>query len=399
MLLSSTHEDMMQKPRFALALIVACALPLSALSGCTKPPPAEAKPAAAATPAAPKVSDPACVGRPATSPEEKLSLGAATYVRKGSTLSLEGAGDADDEFVLGQITDIKDHNPDNAANLKAVVEWMVAQKVDAIAVTGDLGETADSVEKVLRDVAAAKVPVLTVVGNRECKDHFTQGVAAAQKDNPNIINMNTTRVFNSDDLSVVSMPGYYNRAYLHCADGCEYMPEDVRALPEVAKAATAPVRVLISHGPPLQTGPLAIDRIHEGANVGDPTLTEVMQANPQLFPFGLFGNIQEAGGYATDLTGQTRVAQDTFADAFVLNPGPLDAVRWVMLDNTESVGMAGLVKFKGKQAMYKVHRLQPGAAKAAPAPGGAAPAPGGAAPAPAPGGAAAPAPAAPAPAK
>lgn len=376
--------------RFAPALLAACAL-MATLSGCTKPPAPDATPAKPTAPDAPKVSDPACVGRPASAPEEKLTIGAATYLRKGSTIALEGAGDADDEWVLGQITDVKDHNPDNAANLKAVVDWMVSQKVDAIAVTGDLGETADSVEKVLRDVAVAKVPVLAIVGNRECKDHFTKGVAAAQKDLPQIINMNTVRVFNTDDVSVVSMPGYYNRAYLHCADGCEYMPEDVRALPEVAKAATAPVRVLISHGPPLQTGALAIDRIHEGANVGDPTLTEVMQANPQLFPFGLFGNIQEAGGYATDLAGQARVAQDTYVDAFVLNPGPLDAVRWVMLDNTESVGMAGLVKFKGKQAMYQIHRLRPGETK----PADPAAAPGGAAPAPAP---PAPAPAAPAPA-
>ena len=382
--------------RNALAIFAASGLSLAVLGGCTKP--ATDQPAAnPATPAAaaPRESDPACVGPVASAPEEKLTINGLSYTRKGSTISLDGPGDADDDWVLGQITDIKDHNPDNAANLKVMVEWMTAQKVDAIAATGDLGETAESIEKVLRDLAVAKVPVLVVIGNRECKDHFTAGVAAAQKDFPNIINMNTVRVFNTDDASVVSMPGYYNKDYLHCTRGCEYLAADVRALPEVAKAATAPARVLISHGPPLQSGPLAIDRIHEGANVGDPLMTEVMQQNPQLFPFGLFGNIQEAGGYATDLTGQTRVAQDTFVDSFVLNPGPIDAVRWVMLDNTESVGMAGVVKFKGKQAMYRIHRLQPGEAKpvAATPPGGAAPVPAPPAP-PAPaGGAPAPAPA------
>lgn len=351
--------------RFTFSLLAVVAMTL----GCPAKP--DTKTDAPKTPDAPKQSDPLCVGRPTTSPDETLEIGGKKWQRKGSTISLVEA-DADDEFVIGQITDIKDHNPDNAANLQAVVNWMKTEKVDAIAVTGDLGETADSIEKVLRDVAAAGVPVLTVVGNRECRDHFDQGVKAAQKDFKNIINMNLVRVINTDEVSIVSMPGYYNRAYLHCAEGCEYMPDDVRALPDVAKEATAPVKLLVSHGPPLQAGPLAIDRIHEGANVGDPVLTEVMKANPGLFPFGIFGNIQEAGGYATDLAGGTRVAAETFVDSFMLNPGPLDAVRWVMLDGTESIGMAGLVKVKGKQAMYKIFRLKPGEAKPisdAPAPG------------------------------
>ena len=214
----------------------------------------------------------------------------------------------------------------------------------------------------IEDVAAAGVPVLAIVGNRECRDHFEQGVKAAQQKFKNVINMNAVRVFNTDDVSVVSMPGYYNKSYIHCAEGCEYTPEDVRALPEVAKAATSAQKILISHGPPLQTGALAIDRIHEGANVGDPVMTEVMKASG-LFAFGLFGNIQEAGGHATTLLGETRVPPETYADSLYLNPGPIDSVRWVMLDGSESVGMAGLIHVKGKQAMYKIKRIKPGEAK------------------------------------
>ena len=370
---------------FVLRLVPAVALSC-AVMGCPAKGP-EAKPGDKPVAEVPKVSDPLCVGKPTGAPEESFEIAGKTWTRKGSTLTLQGA-DADDEFVIGQITDIKDHNPDNAANLLAVVNWLKNEKVDAIAITGDLGETADSIEKVIRDVASAGVPVLVMVGNRECREHFDAGVKAAQKDLKHVINMNLVRVINTDEVSIVSMPGYYNRAYLHCADGCEYMADDVRALPAVAKEATNPVRILVSHGPPLQSGPLAIDRIHEGANVGDPVMTEVMKANPALFPFGMFGNIQEAGGYATDLAGVTRVAAETFVDSFMLNPGPLDAVRWVMLDGTESVGMAGLVKVKGKQAMYKIFRLKPGEAKvppATPAPDAPAPpAPAVAPPAPAP---------------
>jgi hypothetical protein len=348
-----------------LTLTLVFALAVLDAEGCTKPTEptkaADAKPVEAAA-ATPKASDPLCVGKVTTSPEETLDIAGKKYVRKGSTISMQGS-DADDELVVGQISDIKDHNPDNAANLQVLLGWMKSEKVDVITVTGDLGETADSIEKVLRDVAGVGVPVLAIIGNRECRDHFDQGVKAAQKDFKNIINMNIVRVFNTDDGSIVSMPGYYNRAYLHCAEGCEYLPEDVKALPDVAKEATSPVKILISHGPPLQSGPVAIDRIHEGANVGDPALAEVMKANPALFQFGMFGNIQEAGGYATDLSGQTRVASDTYVDSFYLNPGPTDAVRWVMLDGSESVGMAGIVHVKGKQASYKIYRLKPGEAK------------------------------------
>lgn len=352
-------------------LVVGAAL-AGGLAGCTEPPKPVDPPVKPVTPDVVKTPDappaqlesnPLCVGRPGTGGDEVLEIGGKKYNKTNSTVTLDGK-DGDDEFVLGQISDIKDHSPENAANLKAVIEWMKAEKVDAIAVTGDLGESADSIQRVVEDVAASGVPVLAIIGNRECRDHFDQGVKAAQAKFKNIINMNLVRVFNTDDVSIVSMPGYYNKSYLHCAEGCQYSPDDIRNLAEVAKAATAPVKALISHGPPLQTGPLAIDRIHEASNVGDPMLTEALKGG--IFPFGLFGNIQEAGGYATNLSGETRVAAETYADSLYFNPGAIDSVRWRMIDGSESVGMAGLLHFKGKQAMYKVKRLKPGEAKVEP---------------------------------
>ena len=43
----------------------------------------------------------------------------------------------------------------------------------------------------------------------------------------------------------------------------------------------------------------------------------------------------------------------------------LDAGDRQMLDGTESLGMAGLLKVKGKQGAYKVYRVRPGEAKVA----------------------------------
>jgi Icc-related predicted phosphoesterase len=336
--------------------------------GCPAEKPAEkpveaAKAEVKAPPPPPKFESRAeCVGRVATTPEETLEIGGKKYVRKGSTITMEGA-DADDEFIVGHITDVKDHTPENSANLGVAGEWMKAQKVDAIVISGDLGETAAAVQGVVEDVAGLGVPVLAVIGNRECAKDFNAGLKAAQAKFKNVINMDEVRVFNTDDVSFVSMPGYYNKSYIHCADGCEYSPDDVRALPEIAKAATSANKILISHGPPLMTSATAIDRVHEGANVGDPVLAEVLKTG--TFAFGLFGNIEEAGGHATNLAGDKVVAPEAWADSFYLNPGPIDSVRWVMLDGTQSVGMAAVVHVKGKQASYKIKRIAAGEAKVA----------------------------------
>jgi len=319
-----------------------------------------AKPPPTAEPTAAQASNPECVGPMTGEPVESFAAGERQFERKGSVLTLTTT-DGDDEFTIGQLTDIKDWTPENCANIRLATKWFLAEKVDAIALTGDLGESVESIEKVLREVASTGLPILAIAGNRECRDHFSTALANVQKDHKNVINMNTVRVLNTDDVSIVSLPGYFNRSYIHCAEGCEYSPADVKALIEISKAATSPTRVLISHGPPKQSGATALDRIHEDVNVGDPELTKVLEAG--LFPFGLFGNIQEAGGYGTDLSGEKRVAQDAYADQLYVNPGPVDAVRWAMLDGTESLGMAGVFKIKGKQAKYKIYRVKAGEAK------------------------------------
>ena len=87
-----------------------------------------------------------------------------------------------------------------------------------------------------------------------------------------------------------------------------------------------------------------------------------MLAAKKLFPFGLFGNIQEAGGHATTLDGK-KLPEKVFHDSLYLNPGPADHVPWSMLDGTSSFGMAGLLTIKGKQGSYKVRRLKESEAK------------------------------------
>jgi Icc-related predicted phosphoesterase len=267
-------------------------------------------------------------------------------------------------YTFGQITDVKEDTPENLGNVKRLIEWLRTEKADALVVTGDLGESQPSIENVMKALAEFPGPVLVLIGNREGLTDFNAAFDAVSAEHPNLVNLNRVRVFNADDASLISLPGYFNPAYIHSQDGCRYTPEDVAALETLMAAATS-TQVLASHGPPRQDGSTGIDRIHEGVNVGDPVLAKFL-ADKHLH-FGLFGNIHEAGGKATDLSGKEEIRADTFVNDLYLNPGPADAVRWPLLDGTESIGMAGLLRVKGKQAMFKVHRLRPGEAPAAPA--------------------------------
>lgn len=324
----------------------------------TKPDEAKPEDAVATT------SHPDCVGPQSDAPAEAFEYEGLQFERKGSTLTLKNE-DPDDELTIGQISDIKDFTPENKANIDLILKWFKAEGVNVIALTGDLGESVESIEGVLRHVAAEKLPVVAIAGNRECRDHFKAALDKVSAEMRNVINMNTVRVLNTDDASLISLPGYYNKSYIHCAEGCEYFPADVAKLEAIKGDATGPVNVLISHGPPKQKGDKGLDRIHEEVNVGDPKMAEVIAKGG--LPFGMFGNIQEAGGYATDLSGEKRIEQGQFMDSLYMNPGPIDSVRWQMLDGTESLGMAGLLKIKGKQAAYKIYRIKAGEAKVAPA--------------------------------
>lgn len=295
----------------------------------------------------------------ATGEATELQIAGKTYKRVGDVLTL-AQPDADDQYTFGQLTDIKEDTPENLGNVKRLIGWMQEQGADALVVTGDLAETEPALVNVMRAVAEFKGPVLIMIGNRESLADFNKAYAAVAPEHANLINMNKLRVFNADDASLVSLPGYYNAAYIHSSDGCLYTPDDVNALAVVSKAATSTL-VIASHGPPRQEGITGIDRIHEGANVGDPMLAKYLKEKD--VHFGLFGNIQEAGGKATDLTGTEELRQNTFVSDLFLNSGPADSVRWSMLDGTESIGMGGLLRIKADKALYKIHRLRPGEAK------------------------------------
>lgn len=319
--------------------------------------PAKVKPAetAPAAQGASPTSDPDCIG--AWSVEgaaEKKELAGRSYEITGAKLR-EVSTDADDRAVLGVIAGIKEDTPENLAVVSQMVAFFKEKQVEAIVVDGDIGDTEQQIDRVLEPLGATGLPVFVLIGNQERKAFYNNGVKAAAMRHPGIVDMGKVRLAMLDDVAIVSMPGYYNKSYIHVEDGCLYQPSDVQATRAVLQAATGKPIVLVSHGPPRQNGPEAIDWTSEQVNVGDPELTKLIRENGVRF--GIFANIREAGGHATNLDGTSVVGEGKLAPELFLNPGLADAVGWKMNDRTESNGMAAVLTVQGGQAMFEIKRM------------------------------------------
>lgn len=349
-------------------LFAACLLAFA----CKSEPPPEPKkeepktqPEVAKTPGTPEKkvgqrrSSEQCVGPFTQEPVKTVKIGAREWELKGSTLT-EKTTDADDTMVIGIIADLKEDLPDNLANIDKFLAHFKQEKVEMIIVNGDTGEQKAQIVNNLKRVAASGVPVGIIIGNRECGQDFNAAVAEVAEKANNVFNLNFVRRIVADDAEFVTMPGYYNASYLHCVQGCQYYDEDVAALGPVVDMAKHPV-TFISHGPPRQASPNALDRISEGTNEGDPSTAKFLAE--KKIPFGIFANIHEAGGKATDLSGENLIKEGQLVESLYINPGPGDSLRWTMNSGAESVGMAAVMTYKGKMASYKIFRLSPQVAK------------------------------------
>jgi Icc-related predicted phosphoesterase len=318
------------------------------------PPPPKAEPPKPLEAAAPKSSDPDCIAawNPA-GPPRSIDAGGRKLEVTGTKL-VETTSDPDSKAVIGVMANVKEDTPDNLANLEHFMGVFKKAGVEAIVVVGDLGETKEQIGNVLKPIAAASVPVFAVMGNREAKGDFNEALAGFA--DQAVVNMNMVRLAVLDDVAFVSVPGYYDKAFIHATQGCNYLPEDLEATKPIVQAAGDKPVVLLSHGGPKQDGADALDRTLEQANVGDPALTKFLRdANVKL---GVFPNIHESGGRATELTGTKLLPPKTLHDELYLNPGAVDAVSWQMNDGTRSVGMAAIMTIEGKQASFEVVRIE-----------------------------------------
>ena len=336
------------------SLAVACKKPEKAKTVEKKKAPIEKK-KAPPPPAAAKADNADCFAPwKADGAETAIAAGSRQFVQTGTKLT-EKSTDEDKKAVIGVLANIKEDTPQNLKNIEQFLAFFEEKKADAIVVAGDVGETKQQIENALMPIAAKGLPTFVIIGNRERKSDFNDALAAVAAKHPNVVNLNKVRLAAMDDVAIVSVPGYYDKAYIHATEGCHYTAADVDATkPIIASVKDKPV-VVVSHGPPKQAGSEALDRTLEQANVGDPALAKLLSGAG--VKFGIFSNIQEAGGRATDLSGEKLLSANEPQDALFLNPGATDSVSWKMNDGTRSVGMAAIMTVEGSKAWFDVKRI------------------------------------------
>ena len=297
-----------------------------------------------------------CAGPIDPGPVSDVMFGTRAAKLSGARLTFTEK-DADGKLVFGVLGPINEDSGINMVTLKKYVKFFQDEKADAILVTGDVGELSTGIKRVLVELGAAKLPVFTIVGNSECRAEYTDGVDGAKAEAPGIVNMNTVRVVEFPELTLVSLPGYHDAAYIKCATGCRYLKSTVDEVARVAKEAKSPV-ALLAHGPPHGQGNTALDFISGNTNVGDEAVAKLISGSN--IPFGFFSNIKEAGGRAVaEPAGTTLIKEGEASKTLYLNPGPADATTpWDMNDGTKGMGMAALFTFKDGMGSYKMLRLK-----------------------------------------
>jgi Icc-related predicted phosphoesterase len=308
-------------------------------------PPAEAQPRA----------DKECAAPLDPGPSADVTVGTRAAKTSGSKMSFADK-DADGTFTLGVLGPMNEDSGENMLALRKYLKFFADEKVDAIVFTGDVGEIADGIARVLKTAAAEmKVPVMVVIGNSECRAEYTDGVDLAKKDAANLVNLNAFRVLEFPEATIVSLPGYHDPNFMRCQTGCRYYKSTVDEVVQAAKASKAPV-VLVSHGPPHGSGNSALDFSSAGdINAGDSEVNRAIKEGS--ISFGLFSNIKESGGRATsEPEGATQVKEGQWSKTLYLAAGPADTMKWSMNDGTTSFGMAQVVSIKDGQASFKMMR-------------------------------------------
>ncbi|GAC1538732.1 MAG: hypothetical protein NVS2B9_05450 [Myxococcales bacterium] len=327
----------------ALALLaLACAT-----AGCARDkPPAGAVGAAASTvvPAAnllaagaqPGRSDPACAA-PIESPQARVLLRQA----RG-------------EVKVGILAGLKDSDDANLSHLRALAGELVRRGAEVLIADGDLGDHGDAQAALLGVLTATGLPVLAVAGNRESRGELDAVEADLRRRGARIIDLSRSRIVDLGDALVVGLAGTFDRRQAREEGACVYVQRDVDAVAAaLEKLASGPApAILVAAVPPRGNGLSALD-VSEGQNTGDPRLTPLLRA--KRAPFGVFGQVWEAGGRAIDGAGKP-VAPLVFSEQLYVNPGAADHTPWPMSDGTTQKGLAALLTVRGRKAAVEFVR-------------------------------------------
>ena len=276
------------------------------------------------------------------------------YRLEGSRL-VQVDRDRDSVLRIGVISATKDDRDATLAAIGELVKWMRDQKMDLLIANGDLAANEFEMETVFRTLADSGVLVLALTGNTESCGSFNKLALALFEKRRSFVNGNWVRRLELDDATLITLPGYYDRRFVHTGGAAGYKKHDLEALEEMAEGAPQPL-IFVSHGPPKMKGKAGIDIATDAGHVGDPAMAELLE--DLEIKFGIFGHILEAGGRGSDLIGRRARPPNKWHDSLFVNAGTANPDPWELLDGTVAYGMAMFVEIKKNKARYRVQRLE-----------------------------------------
>ena len=256
---------------------------------------------------------------------------------------------------IGALAGLKDAGEENVAHLRNLVAEIVRRGADVLVVDGDVGDNLDEQETLLGVLTDTGLPVIVGAGNREVRGELDAAENELRKKGAKLWDVSHTRVLDAGDALIVGLPGTLDRRFLHADGACVYVQRDLDALAaflDRLSAKDAPA-VLVMAIPPRGRDQTALDA-SDGQNVGDPRLVPLLTR--RRAPFGIFGQVWEAGGRAIDGSGAPIVSGST-SDQLYLNPGAADRTSWPMGGDKHVAGQAALLTVQGRKASVEFVRL------------------------------------------
>jgi len=254
------------------------------------------------------------------------------------------------ELKLGVLAGLKDADEDNLASLRKLVGELKRRGAEVLVADGDLGDNPDEQDSLLGVLTESALPVLAVAGNREVRSELDAVEADLRQKGARIVDLSRTRVVELGDVTVVGLPGAFERRQLRTEGACVYVQKDIEALAAALDRLQPPV-LLVAAVPPRGQDSRALD-VSEGQNVGDARLLALL---PKA-QFGIFGQVWESGGRAVDGRGAP-VPPKTESERLYLNPGAADRTPWPMADGSTVAGQAALLTIRGRKASWDPVRL------------------------------------------
>jgi hypothetical protein len=293
--------------------------------------------------AAPLPQPPAPLPAPQSTPQRTDAACEAAPEAPASRVKLRAAAG---QLRIGVLAGLKDADEDNLAVLKKLVAELKRRGAEVLLANGDLGDNPDEQETLLGALVDSGLPVLAVAGNREVRSDLDAAEAELRRKGAHIVDLSHERIVELGDATIVGLPGAFERRQLHADGACVYSQKDIDALAEAIARVPQPV-LLVAAVPPRGSDAKALD-VSEGQNVGDPRLGPLLRRAP----FGIFGQVWEAGGRAIDGAGKP-VPPGTESDQLYLNPGAADRTPWPMGDGSTASSLAALVTIRGKKASWE----------------------------------------------